>query len=580
METVYLASCGDLGFMPKCKTQYKEWYPQYGVPLTYETIGVDIEPAQMAGIYYQDIVPRITADLASVSVDAYQPSLWSDYMTKGLQGHMNSDHTSSKTTPLRNWIFPPPMFAREDEWGSRFFLAGIPSNTTTGILREHAMRLNSSVTCSKIERTSFPTSCPGEEPFTAAFEMKNDISARICVPGKLGVFPWTLSRNKQDIVEEIYLDMWDTYKYRAGDLEGDDTNSTIHCEMKTTRGYFELGNLRNNGTYGPLLHDWPDADVMARDFNDLVSDDRTVFVPTESDDFVGDSLAPNTSYGLSIPSLSWKASGPLALSTVALFGNISWFSNVSRYSANITHDTTTSSGDQTSWYRTCAGMPFSTLSGLYGVSWFFRAAESCQTSLKSQMLFGSTDRKDSLLRLRYQWLKQFAPPTRSNDTGRMEALLKISAFVTNQALLNHYAPTIDYTLLGGGGFRGRKIYTSPGYPILKPNLSVAVLSVMTILIGLQLLGLLCLAWYIYHLPSWTGSLDAMAVAHIGARLGQQNLLLDGVSGDRERDARALQGVDGLISVVNVEEGHHDPDMELQPLRRASLGVQPHSETGE
>jgi hypothetical protein len=142
------------------------------------------------------------------------------------------------------------------------------------------MRLNSTVACSKIERTSFPTSCPGEEPFTASSEMTDDISVRICVPGKLGVFPWTLSRNRQDIVEEIYLDMWDNYEYR-GYVDGD-TNATVHCEVKTTRGYFELGNLKNNGTYGPLLRDWPDADVMARDFNDLVSDDRTAFVPTES----------------------------------------------------------------------------------------------------------------------------------------------------------------------------------------------------------------------------------------------------------------------------------------------------------
>jgi hypothetical protein len=106
------------------------------------------------------------------------------------------------------------------------------------------------------------------------------------------------------------------------------------------------------------------------------------------------------------------------------------------------------------------------------------------------------------------------------------------------------------------------VYTSPGYPVLKPVVSVAVISVMTILIGLQLLGLLYLTWYIYHVPSWTDSLDAMAVAHIGARLGQHNLLLAGVSGDREKDARELQSVDGLLGVVNVEEGHHDSDTEL------------------
>jgi hypothetical protein len=262
--------------MPQCN-------PQHGASRNHISIGVDIEPAQMAGIYHQDLLPRITADLASISVDEYQPTLWSDYSTQGLQSYLSNDHTSSTASPLRNWIFTPinagPI---GDHVGSRFFIAGIPSNTTTGILREHAMRMNSSVTCSKIDRTSFLTTCPGGEPFTASSEVADGISMCICVPGKLGVFPWTLSRNRQDIVEEMYLDMWDTYKYRAGDSDGKDINTTMRCEVKTTRGYFELGNLRTNGTYGPLLEQWPDADVMVRDFNDLVSDDRTMFVPTES----------------------------------------------------------------------------------------------------------------------------------------------------------------------------------------------------------------------------------------------------------------------------------------------------------
>ena len=278
VETIYVATCGDLTFMPHCKNQKKVWYPTDGEAPRYETVGVDIEPAQMAGILYEDILPRISADLASVSVDEYQPSLWSDYTTKGLRGYLEYDHTTSTSTPLRDWIFPPMMSTvNGNPFGSRFFVAGIPSNTTTGVLREHAMRFNSSVECKAIERTSFPSPCPGEEPFTASSEKENDISVRVCVPGKLGVFPWTLSRNRQDITEELYLDFWDTYRYRAGERDTS-ANATVRCVMNTTRGYFELGNARNNGTYGPLLEKWPDANAMARDFNDITLD----FVPTES----------------------------------------------------------------------------------------------------------------------------------------------------------------------------------------------------------------------------------------------------------------------------------------------------------
>jgi hypothetical protein len=126
---------------------------------------------------------------------------------------------------------------------------------------------------------------------------------------------------------------------------------------------------------------------------------------------------------LGIPSADWKASGPLALSAVALFGNISWFSDVSKYLANMTANTTAAGEDQYSWYRMCAGMPFSTLSGWYNAGdhmWSFGAATSCKGSLKSQMFLGSPVwyEDDSLLKLRYRWLKQFALPKHDNVSQR------------------------------------------------------------------------------------------------------------------------------------------------------------------
>jgi hypothetical protein len=159
---------------------------------------------------------------------------------------------------------------------------------------------------------------------------------------------------------------------------------------------------------------------------------------------------------------------------------------------------------------------------------------------------------------------------KQQDLERLSALLQIGTFVTNQALLNHYTPTVNHAVLGGGYFAGRKVYTSPGSPVLKPTMTTGAMIAVSLLIGLQLLGLGGLTWYIYHVPSWTGALDAMAVARIGARLGKQDILLDGVSGDRERDARALHQVDGLIGVVHVEEGQDGLDTELQQLRRVSL----------
>lgn len=47
-----------------------------------------------------------------------------------------------------------------------------------------------------------------------------------------------------------------------------DLKFTVSCKAATTRGYFELGNERNNYTFGPLLKEWPGEEVVGKEFND------------------------------------------------------------------------------------------------------------------------------------------------------------------------------------------------------------------------------------------------------------------------------------------------------------------------
>lgn len=125
---------------------------------------------------------------------------------------------------------------------------------------------------------------------------------------------------------------------------------------------------------------------------------------------MGDTGTPDVVFeSVKYPSARWKTSGPLALSAVALFGNISWISSVSNYAADTSK--TGAESDSPSWYRMCAGMPFSTLTGSYSGSGKFPAAENCQFALRDQMYIGATTQNSSraLARLRYQWIKQFAP---------------------------------------------------------------------------------------------------------------------------------------------------------------------------
>jgi hypothetical protein len=73
----------------------------------------------------------------------------------------------------------------------------------TGILREHALRLNSTTECSRIAGDQFPTTCGGTMPLTRTLDDPQNITIRICAPGNYGESPWTLSRNRQDITEEL-----------------------------------------------------------------------------------------------------------------------------------------------------------------------------------------------------------------------------------------------------------------------------------------------------------------------------------------------------------------------------------------
>jgi hypothetical protein len=239
----------------------------------YERIGREKEPANMALGELWIILSRVVSELASISIDEPQTHLWSVNATyKPSTNYYGS--SSVGTTSLRFWVF-----MRNDISISKyltepmpdFFVAGLPAKTTTGVLRQHILRLNSSISCEEVDTGEFPSPCPGNQPLAVFWKRFLDTDVRICVPGDYTAFPWTLSRSSQNHTEEIYIDVKDTSigrKNRNTDGSHFNASSTIHCTATTTRGYFELGNDWSNNTYGPLLAHWPDPAEMAENFND------------------------------------------------------------------------------------------------------------------------------------------------------------------------------------------------------------------------------------------------------------------------------------------------------------------------
>lgn len=205
---------------------------------------------------------------------------------------MLSLQTSWLSNSLKWFLGPIP---KGSEYPHDFFVSAVPRDTTTGVLRQHAMRMNSSAECADISQDEFPSQCGGDLPFSTSYDAGNETQIRICVPGNHMQSPWSLTRDRQDIEEEMFIDFTsyvdpDTRSGAAGVFRG--RNFTAHCTTKSTRGYFELANYRNNFTAQPLMDKWPDKETLQTDFNDYLEHfssnvDESHQVPSTVDD--GDS---------------------------------------------------------------------------------------------------------------------------------------------------------------------------------------------------------------------------------------------------------------------------------------------------
>lgn len=151
-----------------------------------------------------------------------------------------------------------------------FFTTSFPIGTDTGAQQQVPLRLNSSLICKDISSVDFPSQCPGNASFIAAFSNVNSPEAKVdstkspplfsfqlCAP-KSTASPWRITRDRQDIQEGYYLDF--QYSPAASpSTTGNDprTNFTQRCHANTTMGYFELPNVWNNHSTGPLLEKAP-----------------------------------------------------------------------------------------------------------------------------------------------------------------------------------------------------------------------------------------------------------------------------------------------------------------------------------
>lgn len=254
------------------------------------------------------------------------------------------------------------------------------------------------------------------------------------------------------------------------------------------------------------------------------------------------------------------------LSTMAMFGNASWFNNSAMFLQNITNNETRDDifdEIEVPWRQICAGLPFGRL---FQDSTWANNLELCN-HIDLYWSQGYSPTVYDVLEVMNSWIRSFSYP----DSA--ERVLKIGMFAANQATLNVYGRDVE-----GGGSQGfnwghniRRISTSPGLLVDKPVVNFASLIVVSTLVGLQLIGLAYLTYYIYHVPTWTRALDAMAIARIGASIGP-NSALPPIGPVSSEDMEGLKGVSGLVGVAGIEQGRSESPRSLAREDVAEAGL--------
>ncbi|TGJ88436.1 hypothetical protein E0Z10_g388 [Xylaria hypoxylon] len=450
--------------------------------LRYAMIGNDPIPEAIANVPVPLVTKEVAARLSTESIEATQLRLWHD--------------------------------------GPVQFAAKFPASMNTGVLRYHAMRYNTSVQCEAVPKDRFPETCPGPNPFygnlslpsvDTDFDFDQNFLIRWCLPGNISSSPWLVSRDRQDIAEDFFLDF-----FRPNGTYSNETpeSFTTHCSADTTRGYFELPNYHNNYTVGPLLESWTSPQEQSATTNEVPDDSYT--------GYLGDYF--NWPYSSNYPYNNYEqlTPGPLATSMISMLGDESWILPLQNIS-----ETTDPSILKTIYRDMCTGrIPF--------LSWDDEKGFSIQRGSCKLDNRGRSGTLQDIKRQTYGWFNHFSETSMVNET------LASAAFFANEATLTRAAARGYWRLAPG------VIYTSAGATAHKPSISLPAQIVISVLIGIEALAILILLAFIYHTPTFTNRLDALIVATVGAQLSAAGIELPHLNETGETRHKLLKDHDGVI----------------------------------
>lgn len=410
------------------------------------------------------------------------------------------------------------------------FASSVQAGSTTGLVNNgYALGLKSGTTCKAVTVEEVTSSCitaahlggsGTSRGWNTSLVIPGQVRVDICLPVYESTSIWdragSPSWQPQTVSEDIYIGVQELNDSNTQLSDWDcsgclGTNTSpaglyIYCQANTTLAYFQLGNMSTDGVPSPFLNDTPSTFSIPK---------RSVSSIYDSDDI--------------------EPQAPLMTASQAMFGNDSWLAMVGSL-LNLT-DSIASADLPALTPLTrllCQMQPLANAAFYFSAKYY----EPCY------IMAYDLEREKSPAQFLGSYVRAFFSIFQSLAKAR--AVLNTGTFFANDAILA--AATSRATVYDA---EYNKLYRYDGLatrPVV-PVVSTTALAAVSALVALQCLGVLLLLACAYSARVWTRTLDAFAVARVGAQLAR----LDadgpgalGVGAVSEARARKLWARDGLI----------------------------------
>jgi hypothetical protein len=382
--------------------------------------------------------------------------------------------------------------------------APLSSNTSTGLYYDQYIpRVNCSAEVQNMTAGEFPSTCSEDSLFYAAYTYPNsyyNLTVEVCLPGNVSQSPWQATNARQDFTEVLYVNIKSNYTATLED----------ELEIDNYEPFMKPFKVTMNTTAG--LFEMPSVK------------NGQIAGPLDSNLSCANKYSCNKpisrqEYSYFDPSTN----GPLAIIALALFGPGS-FADTQQTEP----DTYIINSNETGWKL------------------YLDSFATSNTNLPLAPLGFNVDLNEYPID---EWIGSFSTnPAEASSAFTQLSYLAIKAMFDSESedssFFSVYSNNEDLE------------------QVTLPSMSFPAMIACSVLFGLYMVPLLCLALYAAYSHRWTDTLDAFTMLRMGAALGQKDLpLLVG------KNKRKIENLDNLPGVVRDISGPDDK------VRQLAFGIE-------